>query len=460
MAVGGRGASSGATERVKTSKASPRIAPIYKRLPHGPHRLDRNEVIKHQRARIYGAMVEAVAERGYERTSVKQIIGLAGVSRRSFYEQFANKEECFFAAFDGIATRNIKRLGKAYLSSEGDLEGRLKAALSRFTADARESRNANMLVLVHAQTASAAGTLRLRRVMATAEQMLDRAFSESPEAVALPGPVIRGIIGGLHGAISTVLEAQEFLQRPELVEEMLSWTMLYQTPAAAGMDERMAPALAQRMREISLAGAHPPAAEQPTGGDDRERLLRNTLRLAALHDYRDLTAPQIADEARVPIDVFLELFATKDECFLAALDMVADEILTIVADPALVSDDWARAVRRVLARLMEYLSNHALYARTIAQEAFFAGDAAIRQNLDLATGVATLLTEGAPCSPSSALAEEGIAGAFLHAVRCQVSGGRVQLLPALSDYLSYIVLAPYIGAEEALAIVTEDPERE
>lgn len=460
MAVAGRGTSSGATEHVKTSKASPRIAPIYKRLPHGPHRLARNEVIKHQRARIYGAMVEAVAERGYERTSVKQIIGLAGVSRRSFYEQFSNKEECFFAAFDVIAGRSIKGLSKAYLSSGENMEERLRAALSRFTADAQKGRNANMLVLVHAQTASAAGTLRLRRLMATSEQMLDRAFATSPETVALPGPVIRGIVGGLHGLISKVLTDEEFSQRPELVEEMLSWTLLYQTPAAAQMDERMAGALAQRMREVSLAGAHPPPTEQPTGRDDRERLLRNTLRLAALHDYRDLTAPQIADEARVPIDVFLELFRTKDDCFLAALDMIADEILTIVADPDLVSDDWPRAVRRVLARLMEYLGNHALYSRTIAQEAFFAGDAAIRQNLELASGIATLLTEGAPYEPSTPMAVEGIAGAFMHAVRCQVSGGRIQLLPALSDYLSYVVLAPYIGAEEALAIVTEDPGRD
>lgn len=459
MASGGRGASSGAKERAKKSNASPGVTPIYKRLPHGPHRLARNEVIKHQRARIYGALVEVVAERGYERTSVKQIIGLAGVSRRSFYEQFSNKEECFLAAFDMIAGRNIKRLGKAYLLSGDNLEERLRSAFSSFTADARENRKANMLVLVHAQTAGAPGTLRLRRALATSEQMLDRAFSESPEAVALPGPVIRGIVGGLHGAMSSVLCGDEFAQRPELVEEMLGWTLLYQSPAAATMDELMAGALARRMREISLAGAHPPLTEQPPGRDDRERLLRNTLRLTALHDYRDLTAPQIADEARLPIEVFLNLFATKEECFLAALDMVADEILTTVADPDLVSDDWPRAVRRVLARLMEYLGNHSLYSRTIAQEAFFAGEVAIRRNLELAAGITTLLTEGAPCEPPNPMVPEGIAGAFLHAVRCQVSGGRIQLLPALSDYLTYIVLAPYIGSEAAVEIVTEDLEQ-
>src|SRR5271170_7931966 len=80
--------------------AKARTGPIYKRLPHGPHRLERNEVILHQRARIHGAMVEAIACNGYEGTSVKQVIGLAGVSRRSFYEQFANKEACFLATCD------------------------------------------------------------------------------------------------------------------------------------------------------------------------------------------------------------------------------------------------------------------------------------------------------------------------------------------------------------------------
>src|ERR1039458_1685675 len=62
------------------------VDPLYERLPHGPHRLDHNQVIRNQRARIQGAMVEAVAASGYEAVSVRQVVALAGVSRRSFYE--------------------------------------------------------------------------------------------------------------------------------------------------------------------------------------------------------------------------------------------------------------------------------------------------------------------------------------------------------------------------------------
>ena len=59
-------------------------------------------------------------------------------------------------------------------------------------------------------------------------------------------------------------------------------------------------------------------------------------------DYQELTAPQIADEANVPIEAFFELFPGKDECFLAAFDMIGDELLLLVADPDLVSSDWPR----------------------------------------------------------------------------------------------------------------------
>ena len=105
--------------------------PLYKRLPHGPHRLQRDEVVLNQRARIHGALIEAVAHDGYDGTSVKRVIELAGVSRRSFYEQFANKEDCFLVTFDLIVRRELQQIRRAYLAAEGPLEQRARAAFER-----------------------------------------------------------------------------------------------------------------------------------------------------------------------------------------------------------------------------------------------------------------------------------------------------------------------------------------
>jgi AcrR family transcriptional regulator len=69
-------------------------------LPRGPHHLAREDVLASQRGRMLDAMATVVAEKGYGPTTVADVIERAGVSRKTFYEHFRDKEECFLAAFD------------------------------------------------------------------------------------------------------------------------------------------------------------------------------------------------------------------------------------------------------------------------------------------------------------------------------------------------------------------------
>jgi AcrR family transcriptional regulator len=68
-------------------------------LPRGPHRLSREEVELSQRARLLQAATDAVAELGYVKTTVADILTRAGVSRATFYQLFRDKEDCFLAAY-------------------------------------------------------------------------------------------------------------------------------------------------------------------------------------------------------------------------------------------------------------------------------------------------------------------------------------------------------------------------
>jgi AcrR family transcriptional regulator len=429
--------------------------PLYKRLPSGPHRLGREEVMRHQRIRIHGAMVEAVAASGFEGTSVRQVIALAGVSRRSFYEQFANKQECLLATFDLLAGNAVRRAGDAYLASNGSLEERLRAALAEFAHEIARNRKAAGLVILETPTAGVPGLMRLRQATGTCERMLCRSFTGEREASPLPVPVVRGIAGGLHAAMSACLREDRRVRAAELTEEMVSWTLRFQTPAAARMSELISGRVSRSMRN-GLPAQPERRAAIASAADDRERLMENALRLATVEDLRELSAPRIADEANVSIDAFFELFESKDECYLAALDMLAGELLQVTADEGLASADWPRAVRRAIGELMRCLADRPHYARTIAAEAFAAGPDAVQRNVELARALATLLTEGAPGEPPGRLTVEGVGGAIWNTVRCQVASGRVQLLPALSDYLSYVVLAPFIGADAAVEVVSEE----
>src|SRR3977135_2675206 len=68
-------------------------------LPRGPHGLSREEVEVSQRARLLQAATEAVAELGYVKTTVADVLARAGVSRATFYQLFRDKEDCFLAAY-------------------------------------------------------------------------------------------------------------------------------------------------------------------------------------------------------------------------------------------------------------------------------------------------------------------------------------------------------------------------
>ena len=67
---------------------------------------DREAAGEWQQARLFHAMTRAVSEKGYAKVTVADVVGLAGVSRRTFYEHFADVEDCFVAAYE-TATREI-----------------------------------------------------------------------------------------------------------------------------------------------------------------------------------------------------------------------------------------------------------------------------------------------------------------------------------------------------------------
>ncbi len=72
------------------------------RLPRGPHGLSRSEVAESQRSRLITAMIDAVAEKGYVKTTVGDVLSRAGVSRATFYEQFTDKADCFQATYSFV----------------------------------------------------------------------------------------------------------------------------------------------------------------------------------------------------------------------------------------------------------------------------------------------------------------------------------------------------------------------
>jgi len=99
-------------------------------LPRGRHTLTAGEVEADQRGRMLAAVGGVLAERGYARATVSDILERSGVSRRTFYEQFEDKDDCLFVAYDDAERRVwVAAMAAVAGTPARDWPGRVHAAL-------------------------------------------------------------------------------------------------------------------------------------------------------------------------------------------------------------------------------------------------------------------------------------------------------------------------------------------
>jgi len=138
------------------------------RLPRGRHGLSREEVVGSQRGRIFRAMAETMARKGYAATSVSEVLREAGVSRETFYEQFSSKEDCFMAAFEAAVESMLVAMGEA----RGDFSRALRSYLDALAADPAFAR----MLLIEVYAAGPAAMQRRAELQQRFVAALDAAF--------------------------------------------------------------------------------------------------------------------------------------------------------------------------------------------------------------------------------------------------------------------------------------------
>jgi len=178
-----------------------------------------------QRDRLLHGMAHTVTRRGYAATPVAEVLKAAGVSRRTFYEQFADKEDCFLAAYDAIASVCTERLVAAYHAGETWEDGIALAydgLLSTLAAEPDFAHLAVVDVLAAGPRALARREAALRRLARFIE------FTRERADVVAPPPTLVGqaIVGGIHELVYSKLVRGRAAQLPELTGELLRYTFL------------------------------------------------------------------------------------------------------------------------------------------------------------------------------------------------------------------------------------------
>jgi AcrR family transcriptional regulator len=107
--------------------------PELARLPTGRHGLPREFIARNHRERLIAGLAEAVAEHGYAGTTIAHIARHAAVSRRTFYEHFANKDECFAAAFETVMEELRARIAQGFEQAD-DWPDAIRAGITEMLA--------------------------------------------------------------------------------------------------------------------------------------------------------------------------------------------------------------------------------------------------------------------------------------------------------------------------------------
>jgi AcrR family transcriptional regulator len=180
----------------------PSSATAPEKLPAGRHKLPREFVLRSQRERMIEAMAEACAAEGYGGATVAAVIARAGVSRKTFYEHFRDREDCFLAAYDAILAQFLGDVIAAYQQPELDWPQRVRAAIDALLAFlAAEPAFARMCIV----EVLAAGERALERYN-SALRLLANLLDEGRVRLPDPDEVPAGVAG-------TVVEGGAFLIR-------------------------------------------------------------------------------------------------------------------------------------------------------------------------------------------------------------------------------------------------------
>ena len=204
------------------SECPPELA----RLPPGRHGLPREFVARNQRERLIAGLAEAVAENGYAGTTIAHITRYAAVSRRTFYEHFSSKDECFIAAYDTVMVELRRRVGEAFDQEEEwpqAVRAGIAAMLEFLAAEPHLARLSMVEALV-------AGPVVIERYDAAIQSLVPyfaagREGLSSDILAGLSPTTEEALVGGMVSLISRRIFADRTEELESLLPDLVEFTL-------------------------------------------------------------------------------------------------------------------------------------------------------------------------------------------------------------------------------------------
>jgi AcrR family transcriptional regulator len=196
--------------------AMPARAPV----PRGRHAPPLEVRLELQRGRLLKAAAEVFAGRGYAEASAEAIARQAGMSKATFYEHFANKEEAILALFDEAAGEVLSRLAAAVAEAPDEPEARMRAGLWAFVDALADHPEASQTLLVEIIGVGPGAAERRDAILEGFATYIDAENARAHERFGVARLRSPHDAFALVGAISELASRQLRLGRPADVREL------------------------------------------------------------------------------------------------------------------------------------------------------------------------------------------------------------------------------------------------
>jgi AcrR family transcriptional regulator len=445
-------------------------------LPRGPQALPPEQVAADQRERLYEATIKAVNERGFVATTISDLVAHAGVSRRSFYEHFENKEECLLATYDALIERLTARIVAAYDPKDEWID-QIEAIVRALFEASSDRPDAARLVCVEMGAAGPVGIERWARDAELLTAFITNVFEHAPGDGAVPRPVARAIVGALRTILYSRVRRERSsrslkVELQKLTSDIVAWiAAFYPTPPQ--IPERPRP-----RRHAHLQGGRAPGTLSPSprwaprglprgehnlprgfvAHNQRERIFDAVANLTAAKGYPALSLEEIVSEAAISLQTFYEHFENKEEAFLATFEMGHAKATAAINRSLNLKLTWAQNVRLGVDALLEFLASEPSIARLACVDILIAYPHVTGRVNEANFSYIELLDIGPddsyPNMPPPVMREASVGGIF-ELLHDYILHGRTQRVTELVDYAMYIVITPFAGREIAAQAVAE-----
>lgn len=191
-------------------------------LPRGRHRLSRDEVLASQLGRMLTAVAEAVAQKGFARVTVADVISRAGVSRETFYEHFSDKEDCFLRALDAEAEVLLARLSQAQAATPVSGPSRLENVLAAYLTELAAHPTLAQAFLVGAYGAGERATRRRIELQQRFVELTAAVLGLDPERDGPDWFICEALVAAISSLVTTRVATGRATELPGLQAPLLA----------------------------------------------------------------------------------------------------------------------------------------------------------------------------------------------------------------------------------------------